>query len=129
MRPSATLSLYRCGGVLTRRDPVSHDRVTGGLDAARVRRGRYDAENRATHWQWVETTPERVGRLDELVDVAGYAMTSVVATGMIVDAKTFPCDGLKEPGDVAAFGTTLPAFSNLASVAEFAISCRNDATM
>ena len=118
MRPSATPSLYR-------RDPVSLDRVTGGLDAARARLGRYDAEDHATHRQWVETTPERFGR----VDVASYAMTSVVATGMTADAKTFPCDGLKEPGDVAAFGTTLPAFSNLASFAEFVIKCRNDVTM
>ena len=129
IRPSVTPSLYRYGGALTRRDPVSLGRVTGGLDAARVRRGRYDAEDHATHRQWVETTPERFGRLDELIDVASYTITSVVATGMTADAKTFPRDGLKEPGDVAAFGTTLPAFSNLASAAELAVSCRNDATM
>lgn len=129
MRPSVTPSLNRNGTVLTRRDPASLDGATGGLDVARVRGGRCDAEDQTTRRRWVEATLERFGRLDEPFNSAGYAVTSFMASGMTADGESFPCDGLKEPGDVAAFGTTLPAFSNLATVAEFVVNCRDDATM
>ncbi len=100
MRPSVTPSLYRCGGVLTRRDPASLNGVTGGLDALRVCGRRYGAEDYATRRQWVKTTLERFGRLEELVNIAGYAIAKLVASDLTVDVETFPRDGLKELGGV-----------------------------
>jgi NADP-dependent 3-hydroxy acid dehydrogenase YdfG len=55
------------------RNPASLAGVTSGWAAERVLTGRYDAEDQATHREWVGATVERFGRLDGLVNNAGIA--------------------------------------------------------
>jgi NADP-dependent 3-hydroxy acid dehydrogenase YdfG len=68
--------LYRAGYTLSvgARDPASLDPVTGGWADGRVLTGRYDAEDQATHRQWVEATVARFGRIDGLVNNAGMVV-------------------------------------------------------
>ncbi len=96
MRSSVTPSLCRNSRVLTYRDRDGSD----------------------GHWQGAS--------LEEVVNIAGCAIATLVATGLAVDVEIIPRDGLKKPGDVADH----PACpSNNAPVAEFVIKCRNDVTM
>jgi NADP-dependent 3-hydroxy acid dehydrogenase YdfG len=69
-------ALYRAGYTLSlgARDPASLDPVTGGWLAERVLAARYDAEDQATHRQWVEATAARFGRIDGLVNNAGMVV-------------------------------------------------------
>lgn len=48
---------------------------------------------------------------------------------MTADMQTFPHDRMMAPGDIADLVLALPALSNVTSVAEFVVSCRNNATM
>ncbi len=66
-------ALYDAGYSLSlgARNPASFADLTGGWAPERVFTGRYDAEDRETHRQWVADTVERFGRLDGLVNNAG----------------------------------------------------------
>lgn len=65
--------LYDAGYSLSlgARNPGLLGRITDGWQASRVLTGRYVAEERDTHSQWVAKTIERFGRLDGLVNNAG----------------------------------------------------------
>jgi NAD(P)-dependent dehydrogenase (short-subunit alcohol dehydrogenase family) len=65
--------LYDAGYSLSlgARDPASFAEVTGGWEADRLLTGRYDAEDKQSHRQWVDETVARFGRLDGLVNNAG----------------------------------------------------------
>ena len=52
--------------------------MTGGWDPERVLTDRYDAEDHATHRDWVAATAERFGRIDGLVNNAGIAVRIAV---------------------------------------------------
>lgn len=99
MRPSVTPSLHRNGRMPTRRDRDGSGDCCQGVG------------------------------IEELVNIAGCAMTTFVATGMTTDVETFPGDDSMESDGVAAFVTTLPALSNNASVAELAVNRHHSATM
>ena len=60
------------------RDPASLDQTTKGWDAERVLINRYDAEDQASHHQWVAATVDRFGRIDGLVNNAGMAVRVTV---------------------------------------------------
>ena len=60
------------------RDPASLDQTTKGWDAERVLINRYDAEDQASHHQWVAATVDRFGRIDGLVNNAGLAVRVTV---------------------------------------------------
>ena len=60
------------------RDPASLDQATMGWDAERVMTDRYDAEDQASHHQWVAATVGRFGRIDGLVNNAGMAVRVTV---------------------------------------------------
>ena len=66
-------ALYGAGYNLSlgARNPESLAQVTGDWAPDRVLTGRYDAEDKDTHRQWVASTVERFGRLDGLVNNAG----------------------------------------------------------
>jgi NADP-dependent 3-hydroxy acid dehydrogenase YdfG len=68
--------LYRAGYTLSlgARDPASLDPVAGKWADGRVLVKRYDAEDQATHRQWVEATAARFGRIDGLVNNAGMVV-------------------------------------------------------
>lgn len=69
-------ALYRAGYTLSlgARDPASLDPVTDGWVAERVLVARYDAEDQATHRQWVASTMARFGRIDGLINNAGMVV-------------------------------------------------------
>ena len=69
-------SLYLAGYTLSlgSRDPASLAAVTRGWDPERVLTESYDAEDKATHRNWVAATAERFGRIDGLVNNAGIAV-------------------------------------------------------
>ncbi len=60
------------------RDPASLDQATMGWDAKRVMTDRYDAEDQASHHEWVAATVGRFGRIDGLVNNAGLAVRVTV---------------------------------------------------
>lgn len=60
------------------RDPASLDQATMGWDAERVMTDRYDAEDQASHHEWVTATVGRFGRIDGLVNNAGLAVRVTV---------------------------------------------------
>ena len=60
------------------RDLASLDQATRGWDAERVMTDRYDAEDQASHHQWVAATVNRFGRIDGLVNNAGMAVRVTV---------------------------------------------------
>ncbi len=60
------------------RDPASLDQETMDWDAERVMTNRYDAEDQASHHQWVAATMGRFGRIDGLVNNAGMAVRVTV---------------------------------------------------
>jgi NADP-dependent 3-hydroxy acid dehydrogenase YdfG len=68
-------TLYEAGYSLSlgARDPATLAAVTSGWTPERVLTARYDAEDQATHRQWVTVTVETFGRLDGLVNNAGIA--------------------------------------------------------
>ncbi|MFO1161683.1 MAG: SDR family NAD(P)-dependent oxidoreductase [Reyranellaceae bacterium] len=69
-------TLYRAGYSLSlgARDPASLEPVTMKWAEDRVIVERYDAEDRATHRQWVDATAARFGRIDGLVNNAGMVV-------------------------------------------------------
>ena len=73
-------ALYGAGYTLSlgSRDRASLAAVTGGWDPERVLTDRYDAEDHATHRDWVAATAERFGRIDGLVNNAGIAVRIAV---------------------------------------------------
>ena len=68
-------ALYDAGYSLSlgARNPGSLADVTSGWAPDRLLTGHYDAEDQATHRQWVADTVARFGRLDGLVNNAGIA--------------------------------------------------------
>lgn len=66
-------ALYDAGYSLSlgARDPAAFADITGGWEPDRIHTGRYVAEDKDTHRQWVASTVERFGRLDGLVNNAG----------------------------------------------------------
>ena len=60
------------------RDPASLDQATMGWDAERVMTDRYDAEDQASHHEWVAATVGWFGRIDGLVNNAGLAVRVTV---------------------------------------------------
>ena len=66
-------ALYDAGYSLSlgARDPATLDPMTGAWDRKRLLTARYDAEDQATHRQWVADTAARFGRVDGLVNNAG----------------------------------------------------------
>jgi len=66
-------ALYDAGYSLSlgARDPAAFTDITGGWEPDRIHTGRYVAEDKDTHRQWVASTVERFGRLDGLVNNAG----------------------------------------------------------
>ena len=75
-RPRHYRGLYRAGYTLSlgARDPATLDPVASGWVAERVFAARYDAENQATHRQWVDATAARFGRIDGLINNAGMVV-------------------------------------------------------
>lgn len=73
-------ALYGAGYTLSlgARDPSAFGNFTGDWDPARLHLDRYDAEDQATHKQWVAATAERFGRIDGLVNNAGVAIRVTV---------------------------------------------------
>ena len=73
-------ALYDAGYTLSlgARDRASLAAVTDGWDQERVLAERYDAEDLATHRDWVATTAQRFGRIDGLVNNAGLAVRVAV---------------------------------------------------
>ncbi len=73
-------ALYGAGYTLSlgARDPAALGDVTGGWDAERVLVDRYDAEDQASHRQWVASTARRYGRIDGLVNNAGMVVRVTV---------------------------------------------------
>jgi NADP-dependent 3-hydroxy acid dehydrogenase YdfG len=69
-------ALYRAGYTLSlgARDPASLKPVAGKWAEGRVLMERYDAEDQATHRQWVDATASRFGRIDGLVNNAGMVV-------------------------------------------------------
>jgi NADP-dependent 3-hydroxy acid dehydrogenase YdfG len=69
-------ALYRAGYTLSlgARDPASLKPVAGKRAEGRVLMERYDAEDQATHRQWVDATASRFGRIDGLVNNAGMVV-------------------------------------------------------
>ncbi len=76
-------ALYDAGYSLSlgARNPSMLGDLTGGWASDRVLMAHYDAEDRATHRQWVEATAERFGRIDGLVNNAGIAIRVTVEEG------------------------------------------------
>ena len=68
--------LYDAGYSLSvgARDTQTLAGLTTGRDPARVVTARYDAEDRASHAEWVRATYERFGRIDGLVNNAGMVV-------------------------------------------------------
>lgn len=73
-------ALYEAGYTLSlgARDPGTFDAMTNAWDSDRLLKARYDAEDQATHRQWVADTAARFGRIDGLVNNAGVAMRVTV---------------------------------------------------
>ena len=73
-------TLYESGYTLSlgAREVASLDGMTDGMDAGRVLKGHYDAEDHSTHRRWVAATLERFGRLDGLVNNAGRVVRVTV---------------------------------------------------
>jgi NADP-dependent 3-hydroxy acid dehydrogenase YdfG len=68
-------ALYGAGYTLSlgARRPDSLADVTRGWRPERVLTDRYDAQDRASHRQWVDATAARFGRIDGLINNAGIA--------------------------------------------------------
>ena len=73
-------ALYDAGYTLSLgcRDPAALDAMTAGWDPSRLLTHRYDAEDGASHSQWVAATATRLGRIDGLVNNAGMVVRVTV---------------------------------------------------
>ncbi len=73
-------ALYGAGYSLSlgARRPESLAAMTDDWAPQRVLTARYDAEDKATHEQWVEDTAARFGRIDGLINNAGIAIRVTV---------------------------------------------------
>lgn len=88
--------LYNAGFNLSLgcRNPAALDGMISDWDPDRVSTAVYDAQDKATHAQWVDQTVARFGRIDGLVNNAGI-MESVA-----VDDGTFNETGLDRMWDI-----------------------------
>ncbi len=73
-------ALYGAGYSLSlgARNPDSFAGMVAGWAPERMLTARYDAEDQASHRQWVEATAEHFGRIDGLVNNAGIAVRVTV---------------------------------------------------
>ncbi|MEQ9642404.1 MAG: SDR family NAD(P)-dependent oxidoreductase [Alphaproteobacteria bacterium] len=73
-------ALYGAGYSLSlgARDPASFAEMTADWAPERLLTARFDAEDKATHRDWVAATVDRFGRMDGLVNNAGLAVRVTV---------------------------------------------------
>jgi len=74
------------------RDPEAFD-----LEGPRLMTARYDATDRASHASWLETTLDRFGRLDGLVNNAGIAARFTIDAGDEADLDALIGVNVKGP--------------------------------